>query len=191
MLLFSGASKETGRTKPLRYAIRDSNGTIVNLIEVEPGDITSGKWVPPTGHSAFPARTSAGDELGFGDKADQSGLLVSRKPEPPAPVALPQATILVYGDDENVAQDQFDVGDTVNIKVTLPASVTDRTIAVPVDRLDAKGNVVQAAALWLKLVVTNGSGTIAKVFSTPGRYGVSEDTSEEFEVPNTEITVFA
>ena len=161
------------------------------MIEVDPADIAAGNWVPPTGHSAVPARTSGGDDLGFGDKADQGGLLVSRKPEPPAPVALPQATILVYGDNENVAQDQFDVGDTVNINVTLPASVTDRTIAVPVDRLDAKGNVVEAAALWLKLVVTNGSGTIAKVFSTPGRYGVSKDTSEEFEVPNTEITVFA
>ena len=172
----------------MRYALRDSNGTIVNLIEVEPGDITSGKWAPPAGHSVFPARTSGGDDLDFGDKADQGGLLVSRKP---APVALPEATILVYGDTENVAQDQFDAGDTVNIKVTLPASVTDRTLAVPVDRLDAKGNVVEAAALWLKLVVTNGSGTIAKVFSTPGRYGVSKDTSEEFEVPNTEITVFA
>ena len=175
----------------MRYALRDSNGTIVNLIEVEPGDIASNKWTPPAGHSAFPARTSAGDDLSFGDKADQSGLLVSRKPEPPEPVALPQATILVYGDDENVAQHQFDAGDTVNIKVTLPASVTDRTIAVPVDRLDAKGNVVESAALWLKLVVTNGSGTIAKVFSRPGRYGVSEDTSEEFEVQKTEITVFA
>ena len=172
----------------MRYALLDSNGVAVNIVEVDPADIVAGKWAPPTGHTAVLSRTSAGDDLDFGDKADQSGLLVSRKP---APVALQQATILVYGDDENVAQDQFDVGDTVNIKVTLPASVTDRTIAVPVDRLDAKGNVVEAAALWLKLVVTNGSGTIAKVFSTPGRYGVSEDTSEEFEVPNTEITVFA
>ena len=172
----------------MRYALLDSDGVVVNIVEAGPADIAAGNWAPPTGHTAVPARTSAGDELGFGDKVDQSGLLVSRKP---APVALPEATILVYGDDENVAQDQFDVGDTVNIKVTLPASVTDRTIAVPVDRLDAKGNVVEAAALWLKLVVTNGSGTIAKVFSTPGRYGVSKDTSEEFEVPNTEITVFA
>ena len=161
------------------------------MIEVNLADIVAGKWSPPAGHTAVLAHTSGGDDLDFGDKADQSGLLVSRKPEPPAPVALQQATILVYGDDENVAQDQFDAGDTVNIKVTLPASVTDRTIAVPVDRIDAKGNVVEAAALWLKLVVTNGSGTIAKVFSRPGRYGVSEDTSEEFEVQKTEITVFA
>ena len=175
----------------MRYALLDSNGIVVNMIEVDPADIAEGKWAPPAGHSVFPARTTGGDDLSFGDKADQSGLLVSRKPEPPAPAALPQATILVYGDDANVAQNQFDAGDTVNIKVEFPASVTDRTIAVPVDRLDAKGNVVEAAALWLKLVITNGSGTIAKVFSTPGRYGVSEDTSEEFEVQKTAITVFA
>ena len=175
----------------MRYALLDGNGIVVNMIEVESADIVAGKWSPPAGHSAVLAHTSAGDDLDFGDKAGQSGLLVSRKPEPPAPVALQQATIFVYGDDVNVAQHQFDAGDTVNIKVTLPASVTDRTIAVPVDRLDAKGNVVEDAALWLKLVVTNGRGTITKAFSTPGRYGVSENASEEFEVPNTAITVFA
>ena len=106
--------------------------------------------------------------------------------------ALPgiTATVLVYGDDEDSPQNQFDVGDTVNVKVTF-SSQFSRVIPVPVDRLDTEGNVIEAAALWFKLAVVDGSGTISKVFDRPGRYGIGSRTSAEFQVPETEIIVFA
>ena len=104
--------------------------------------------------------------------------------------ALPTATIVVYGDDKTKPQNQFDVGDAVNIGITFSAQL-NRSIAVPVDRLDAEGNVIEPAALWFNLTVANGVGTISKVFNTPGRYGVGSRSSQEFSVPETIITVFA
>ena len=78
----------------------------------------------------------------------------------------------------------------MNIRVTLPETVTDRTIAVPVDRLDADGRVVAAAVAWFKLEVNAGVGNIAAVFSRSGCYGVGRRTSKEFDVPETTIVVF-
>ena len=134
------------------------------------------------------ATTDEGDKLNTGDSVHTAtGRLRARKAGPPA---LPAAGILIYGDDENTPQDQFDVGDTVNIKVTLPVTVTDRTIAVPIDRLDADGRKVEAAAAWFKLEVTAGVGNIAAVFSRSGCYGVGARTSKEFSVPESVIVVF-
>ena len=172
-----------------RYALIDDAGIVVNLIEVNPEAISEGAWSPPQGHSVVPSPTSAGDDLYIGDTVDpETGLLESRAPLPPS---LPRAKIRIYGDDKKRAKYQFDAGDTVNIKVTFPAEVTDRTIAVPVDRLNASNEVIEPAALWLKLVVTRRRGRISKVFKNPGRYGVGKRTSKEFEVPETTITIFA
>ena len=176
----------------MKNALIDDAGIVVNLIDVNPGAISEGAWSPPQGHLIVPSPTSAGDDLNIGDTVyPGTGLLKSRAPVEPPPPSLPRAAILVYGDDENNAQDQFDAGDTVNIKVTFPAEVTDRTIAVPMDRLNASNEVIEPAALWLKLVVTGSSGLISKVFKNPGRYGVGKRTSKEFEIPETAITIFA
>ena len=107
---------------------------------------------------------------------------------PPGPTIT--ATILVYGDDKTKPQNQFDVGDTVNVKVTFSSQFA-RVIPVPVDRLDTEGNVIEVAALWFKLAVVDGVGTITKVFDRAGRYGIGSRTSAEFQVPETEIIVFA
>ena len=108
--------------------------------------------------------------------------------DPPGPDVT--ATIVVYGSDIDTPKSQFDVGDTVNIRVTLSAQL-NRSIAVPIDRLDAAGNLIEPAVLWLKLALVSGVGTISKVFNTPGRYGVGPSTSQEFSVPETIITVFS
>ena len=174
----------------MRHAILDSDGLVVNIVEVDPVVIVDGGWAPPASHSVFKALTSEGDSLKYGDKADlQTGLLVERVAVP-APVELPVAAILVYGKDENAPQDQFEAADTINIKVTLPATIGTRTIAVPIDRLNATNDVIQPAALWMKLDLVAGVGSISKVFPT-GRFGVGRNTSIEFEVPETRITVFS
>ena len=174
-----------------RRAILDPDGTVVNVVEVATGDITAGLWGPPDGHVAVVAETPRGDQLAIGDTANrETGALVSRKPVPAVP-NLPEATILVYGDDPDAPQDQFGTGETVNIRVTLPETVTDRTIAVPVDRIGPGREVLERAALWFRLEVTDGAGTIAHVFEESGCYGVGAQTSLEFNVPETIITVFA
>ena len=108
----------------------------------------------------------------------------------PVKPVLPTATIVVYGDGINSPQAQFDVGDTVNVRATFSPSFS-RVIPVPVDRLDAEGNVVEPATLWFKLNVVNGVGTVSKVFNRAGRYGIGSRTSQEFQIPETEIIVFA
>ena len=167
----------------MRKAIINADGLVVNLVEVEQATLDRGEWAPPADHSTVPATTDENHKLNIGDSVLRAtGRLTARKAAPPV---LPPAEILIYGDDENTPQDQFNVGDTVNIKVTLPVTVTDRTIAVPIDRLDAEGRVVQGAAAWFKLEVILGVGHIAAVFSRSGCYGVGPRTSKEFAVRKT------
>ena len=174
----------------MRKAIINADGKVVNLIEVEQATLDKGEWAPLAGLSLIAATTDEGDKLNTGDSVDTAtGRLTARKAVPVPPV-LPAAGILVYGDDENMSRDQFNVGDTVNIRVSLPVTVTGRTIAVPIDRLDAEGRVVEGAAAWFRLVVISGVGNIAAVFSRSGCYGVGPRTSKEFDVPETVITVF-
>ena len=68
--------------------------------------------------------------------------------------------------------------------------MTGRTIAVPIDRLDQNGRVVEAATTWFRLVVFLGVGNIAAIFSRSGCYGVGPRTSKEFAVPESVIVVF-
>ena len=172
----------------MRKAIIDSAGVAVNLIEVEQATLDRNEWSPPTGHTIVDATTPQGVSLGRGDTVYlTTGRLKQRRPVPPA---LPNAAVLVYGADENTPQDQFDAGATVNIKATLPVTVTARMIAVPVDRMDAQGNVIEPAVKWLKMDFVNGVATAATTFSESGRYGVGPRTSKEFAVPETYITVF-
>ena len=169
----------------MRKAIINADGLVVNLVEVEQATLDKDEWAPPAGHSHVAART-----LNIGDTVNTAtGRLKTRKAVPVPPV-LPAAEILIYGDDEDTPRNQFNVGDTVNIRVSLPVAVTGRSIAVPVDRLDANGRVVEAAAAWFKLEVTMGVGNIAATFSRSGCYGVGRRTSKEFDVPETLITVF-
>ena len=173
----------------MRKAVINAAGEVVNLIEVEQSTLDNGEWAPLAGLSLIEATTDEGDKLNTGDSVDTAtGRLTARKAAPVPPV-LPAAGILVYGDDEDTPQDQFDVGETVNIRVQLPDEVTGRTIAVPIDRLDAEGRVVEGAAAWFRLVVISGVGNIAAVFSRSGCYGVGPRTSKEFAVPETVIVV--
>ena len=173
-----------------RRAVLDAEGKVVNVVEVTTGDITAGHWGPPDGHTVVMARTTDGDKLSRGDTAHrETGALVSRKPVPAVP-DLPEATILVYGDDVDTPRDQFDLDDVVNIRVTLSDLTVNRTIAVPVDRLNAAGEILEHAALWLRLAVVQGVGTISRAFPATGRYGVGLHTSQEFDVPETSIIIF-
>ena len=173
----------------MRKAIIDADGEVVNLIEVEQSTLDRGEWAPLAGLSLIEATTDEGDKLNTGDSVHlATGRLMSRKLVPVPPV-LPPAGILIYDDDEDTPQSQFNVGETVNIRVTLPVTVTNRTIAVPIDRLDADGRVVEAAVAWFKLEVNAGVGTIAAVFSRSGCYGVGPRTSKEFAVPESVIVV--
>ena len=172
----------------MRQAIINADGEVVNLIEVEQATLDKGEWAPLAGLSLIEATTDEGDKLNTGDSVDTAtGRLTTRKAGPPV---LPRAEILIYGDDEETPQSQFNAGDTVNIKVTLPETVTDRTIAVPVDRLDQEGRVVEAAVAWFRLEVNMGVGNITAIFSSSGCYGVGQRTSKEFAVPETVIVVF-
>ena len=174
----------------MRRAIINADGQVVNLVEVEQSTLDNGEWAPPAGHTHIAATTDEDHKLNIGDSVHTAtGQLTARKAVPVPPV-LPVAEILVYDDDENTPQHQFNVGDTVNIRVTLPVTVTGRTIAVPIDRLDADGRVVEAAVAWFKLEVNAGVGHIAAVFSRSGCYGVGPRTSKEFAVPENVIVVF-
>ncbi len=120
--------------------------------------------------------------------------------EPPAnppAVELTVATITTYEapppDQEplpDVEKTEFQVGELVIFRVRI-AGVNDRDIAVPLDRLDAEGNILERSAVWLKLRFENGISSGGAVFERSGRYGVGPHTSSEFVVPEHSITIFA
>ena len=85
----------------------------MNLIEVEQSTLDNGEWAPLAGLSLIEATTDEGDKLNTGDTVHSGdraadGLAsrfgTRRFCQPPS--------ILVYGDDEDAPQHQFNVGDT-------------------------------------------------------------------------------
>ena len=164
-------------------AIINAAGKVVNIIVIDQAELDKEDgWTPPAGHTLVDRMDSR-----KGDIVDTvTGVVVTRKPEPPA---LPSSEISIYSGSEDTPQSTFLVNAIVGIKVTLPAAVTARSILVPIDRLDANGNVVIPAVKWLNMEFTAGVATASVTFSESGRYGVGPRTSDEFEVPETFITV--
>lgn len=180
----------SGQEVAVCYAkVRVSDGFVVNTL-VARASVARSFDSRDADHRYFPCSTPAGATIGRGDTV----ILATGEPKPkPKPEPTPtrhSVAIKTFGKKESEPKDHFGRNEVVNIKATFTDRTLNRTIAVPVDRIDSNGNILEHDVLWLKLEVVNGVGKIARKFPGTGRYGVGFHTSEEFDVPETNIIIF-